>query len=84
MTTHGTVASGYGAVREAFERNFTDFDEVGASVAATVDGDMVVDLWGGTATYLARSSLVRHLGLETAPYCHVTCQITFPLAATAP
>jgi CubicO group peptidase (beta-lactamase class C family) len=51
MTTHGTVASGYEAVREAFEKNFTDFDEVGASVAATVDGEMVVDLWGGTATY---------------------------------
>lgn len=51
MTTHGTVASGYEAVWEAFERNFTDFDEVGASVAATVDGEVVVDLWGGTATY---------------------------------
>jgi CubicO group peptidase (beta-lactamase class C family) len=51
MTNHGSVAPGFEAVREAFEKNFEDFDEVGASVAATVDGEMVVDLWGGTATY---------------------------------
>ena len=51
MPTHGTVSPGYEAVREAFEKNFAEFDEVGASVAATVDGEMVVDLWGGTATY---------------------------------
>jgi CubicO group peptidase (beta-lactamase class C family) len=51
MAAHGTVAPGFEAVREAFDRNFAEFGEVGASVAATVDGEMVVDLWGGTATY---------------------------------
>jgi CubicO group peptidase (beta-lactamase class C family) len=51
MTTHGSVAPGFEGVRDAFEKNFEDFDEAGASVAATVDGEMVVDLWGGTATY---------------------------------
>jgi CubicO group peptidase (beta-lactamase class C family) len=51
MATNGTVAPGFEAVREAFDRNFAEFGEVGASVAATVDGEMVVDLWGGTATY---------------------------------
>ena len=37
----------FAAVREAFEANLPE--EVGASVAITVDGDYVVDLWGGWA-----------------------------------
>jgi len=50
-TTQGSVAAGFEAVQEAFEKNFADGEDVGASVAATVDGEMVVDLWGGTATF---------------------------------
>jgi CubicO group peptidase (beta-lactamase class C family) len=34
-------------VREVFTRNFTDHDELGASVAVTLHGELVVDLWGG-------------------------------------
>ena len=45
----GTCATAFGAVREEFERNFAERDEVGASVCVTVDGEPVVDLWGGTA-----------------------------------
>ncbi|MFJ9243513.1 serine hydrolase domain-containing protein [Streptomyces sp. NPDC101776] len=37
------------AVRTAFEENFRDRDELGAAVAVTVDGETVVDLWGGWA-----------------------------------
>ena len=44
---HGSVAPGFGAVREAFERNFTDRGELGAAVAVFIDGEPVVDLWGG-------------------------------------
>ena len=52
----GTVAPGFEAVRDAFEQNFRASDEggqgdVGASVALTIDGELVVDLWGGTATF---------------------------------
>ncbi len=36
-------------VRDAFAATFTSGREVGASFAATVDGRMVVDLWGGHA-----------------------------------
>ncbi len=36
-------------VREAFEDNFDTRGEVGASVALTIDGKSVVDLWGGYA-----------------------------------
>jgi len=52
----GTVAPGFEAVRDAFEQNFVGPEEggpvdVGASVALTIDGELVVDLWGGTATF---------------------------------
>lgn len=44
---HGTYASGFDAVRDVFEKNFTNGRDVGASVALIVDGEIVVDLWGG-------------------------------------
>lgn len=37
----------YHAVRKAFEQNFTDYHEVGASVCVYVDGELVAHLWGG-------------------------------------
>jgi CubicO group peptidase (beta-lactamase class C family) len=46
----GTVADGYEGVREAFARNFAEHGEVGATFAAYVDGEQVVDLCGGTTT----------------------------------
>lgn len=46
----GTCTNEFAGVRAAFEGNFTDRGDVGASVAVAVDGEMVVDLWGGTAT----------------------------------
>lgn len=46
---HGSCASDFVGVRDAFERNFTQFGEVGAAVAVWVDGDLVVNLWGGSA-----------------------------------
>jgi CubicO group peptidase (beta-lactamase class C family) len=36
-------------VREQFERNFAERDELGASVCVVLDGEPVVDLWGGIA-----------------------------------
>jgi CubicO group peptidase (beta-lactamase class C family) len=46
---HGSCASDFVGVRDAFERNFTLGDEVGAAVAVWVDGSLVVNLWGGWA-----------------------------------
>jgi len=37
------------AVADEFERNFRERGEVGASVAITVEGTTVADLWGGKA-----------------------------------
>jgi CubicO group peptidase (beta-lactamase class C family) len=45
----GFVAPGFERVREAFAENFTQHGEVGAGVAVHVGGELVVDLWGGTA-----------------------------------
>ena len=36
-------------VAEEFERNFQQRDELGASVCVTLEGERVVDLWGGIA-----------------------------------
>ncbi|RST15559.1 class A beta-lactamase-related serine hydrolase [Streptomyces sp. WAC05374] len=52
MTTadvHGICAPGFEGVREEFARCFTERGDIGAAVRATVDGETVVDLWGGTA-----------------------------------
>ncbi|MFI6943903.1 serine hydrolase domain-containing protein [Streptomyces sp. NPDC050418] len=45
----GHVAPGFEDVREEFTRNFTERDDQGAALAVTLDGELVVDLVGGTA-----------------------------------
>jgi len=45
----GTCAPEFEAVRGNFLTNFTDHDDVGAAVAVWVEGDLVVNLWGGHA-----------------------------------
>ncbi len=39
----------FAEVREEFERNFAEREELGAAVCVMVDGEPVVDLWGGVA-----------------------------------
>jgi CubicO group peptidase (beta-lactamase class C family) len=43
----GTCAARFAAVRAAFADNFTTHGERGAALAVYVDGQPVVDLWGG-------------------------------------
>jgi len=45
----GFVCEGFEGLAEAFEANFNDGKELGASVCSTVDGETVADLWGGWA-----------------------------------
>jgi CubicO group peptidase (beta-lactamase class C family) len=45
----GTVAPGFEPVRAMFEKIFSDGWEVGAAVHVLLDGQPVVDLWGGAA-----------------------------------
>jgi CubicO group peptidase (beta-lactamase class C family) len=49
MRHDGVCDSRFEAVRAEFERNFADRAEVGAAVCITLDGETVVDLWGGIA-----------------------------------
>ncbi|HUZ13999.1 MAG TPA: serine hydrolase domain-containing protein [Caulobacteraceae bacterium] len=48
-TMDGFVRDRFAAVRDAFEANFTRGADVGASFCATLEGETVVDLWGGHA-----------------------------------
>lgn len=43
----GTCDEKFAAVRDRFEYNFREKGDVGASVAVSLEGEMVVDLWGG-------------------------------------
>lgn len=49
MDIHGFCDERFAPVRDAFERNFTEYGDVGATFAATVEGEFVVDLWAGHA-----------------------------------
>lgn len=49
VSIQGSCVSDYTGVRDAFERNFVLRGEVGAAVAVWVDGNLVVNLWGGHA-----------------------------------
>src|SRR5262245_57062142 len=50
---HGTVKPGFEAVRDAFAANLSSGADIGAAAAVFIDGEPVVDLWGGyfDATY---------------------------------
>ena len=43
----GMYQSGFERVREVFVRNLTNGQDLGASVAIYIDGEPVLDLWGG-------------------------------------
>jgi len=45
----GHCAPRFAGVREEFARGFAERDELGASVAIVLNGELVVDLWGGWA-----------------------------------
>lgn len=47
---HGVFDPRFAGVAEAFERNFRELDEIGASVCIRLGGETVVDLWGGIAS----------------------------------
>ena len=46
---HGHCSDKFAAVKTAFQANFTERDEIGASVAITHGGEFVVDLWAERA-----------------------------------
>src|SRR5262245_60424940 len=61
VPVNGTCDQRFAAVREVFKHHLDTGQDVGASAAVFVDGEAVVDLWGGhfDATY------VRPFGRDT-------------------
>ena len=49
MEINGICKPEFAPVRDAFEANFAEGLELGASAAVTVDGEFVVDVWAGDA-----------------------------------
>ena len=50
MDVEGYCDPRFASVAEEFERNFIERGDLGASVVVTLQGETVVDLWGGWAT----------------------------------
>jgi len=48
-TTEGACDERFARVRDAFDRAFAAGEEIGAALAVTVNGETIVDLWGGSA-----------------------------------
>lgn len=44
---HGYCDQRFSAVKDVFAKNFESGSDIGASFAVTIDGEYVVDLWGG-------------------------------------
>ena len=55
MPIEGSCLPRFALVREVFERNFAERGEVGASVCVNLDGEPVVDLWGGLSNRTTRA-----------------------------
>ncbi len=49
MAIGGHCHPSFESVRQEFERNFSERSELGSSVCLVLDGETVVDLWGGVA-----------------------------------
>ena len=49
ISVQGYYDSRFERVMEEFSQNFYSRGEVGAGVSVTLDGETVVDLWGGVA-----------------------------------
>ena len=47
VAIHGFARPGFEAVREGFAENFSRRKELGAACCIYVEGEKVVDLWGG-------------------------------------
>jgi CubicO group peptidase (beta-lactamase class C family) len=47
VAIEGQSAAKFHRVRQAFNAHFSEHDELGASIAVSVGGETVVDLWGG-------------------------------------
>src|SRR5262245_60107778 len=59
MSVQGLCEPRFHEVQEQFERNFAGRGEIGASVCVVVEGQAVVDLWGGIADQRSNAAWMR-------------------------
>jgi hypothetical protein len=68
---NGTCSDRFEPLRELFAAKFESGEDLGASLALKIDGEMVVDLWGGWATEA-----------RTVPWGHDTITCVFSTTKT--
>ncbi|MBP8245959.1 MAG: beta-lactamase family protein [Phenylobacterium sp.] len=54
IVIHGTFAPAFTALAKVFKENFSARGDVGASLAVVRDGELLVDLWGGSLDAVGR------------------------------
>jgi CubicO group peptidase (beta-lactamase class C family) len=77
LEVEGTCADRFEPVRAAFRENLDTGQDIGAAVAVFVDGEPVVDLWGGhfDGTY------TRPFGSDTVVQCFSSTKTVTALCA---
>jgi len=78
---HGTCDPRFESVRNAFEENFTSGADTGASFAATINGELVVDLWGGFADEAGTKPWQRDSIINVYSTTKTMCALTALLCA---
>lgn len=76
-TVQGYAHDRYAGVRETFEANLASGEDIGASYCATVEGETVVDLWGG----FADEARTRRWGRDTIVNVYSTTKTMTALTA---
>lgn len=49
MAVHGTTTSAFEPLKEIFQKNLDNGDEIGAAIYVNLNGKPVIDIWGGFA-----------------------------------
>jgi hypothetical protein len=83
VIVHGTCEPAFATVADELERNLVERGEVGAAVAAHVDGRLVVDLWAGLADAATgrpwERDTIAHAGIRgpglAAGFGYITCAL---------
>jgi CubicO group peptidase (beta-lactamase class C family) len=80
-SVQGLTHDRYAGARAQFEENLKNGDDVGASFCATVDGEVVVDLWGGFADAARAKAWERDTIINVYSTTKTMCALTALLVA---
>src|SRR5260221_11692672 len=77
----GAVGERFSAAREAFEANLASGADVGACFCATLEGETVIDLWGGFADAAGTKPWERDTIVNVYSTTKTMCALTALLVA---